>query len=387
MTLLTGMHVPTANQAMSEKYNKLLFTPGPLNTSVEVREAMNIDMGSRDPAFIEITQQIREQLLQLAGLHTSDTTYTAIPMQGSGTFAIEAALGSLVPRESTLLVLINGAYGQRMLEIARRLHMQVDYLEFDETEAVCPETVRDYLSGHPEVADVALVHCETSTGILNPLQEISHIVTQAKRRFLVDAMSSFGGLNLDLTTCPIDTLIASSNKCLQGAPGLGFAITRIDHLKMSEGRCHSLSLDLYQQWCGLERNGQFRFTPPTHVILALHQAIEQLAEEGGIDARNQRYRKNHQLLMSGMIKLGFEAVIDAALQSPIISTFHVPSDPHFEFERFYDLLSERDCIIYPGKLSHTDCFRIGTIGDLNDNDITTLLQSIRECLSSMQVEL
>ena len=384
--IITGMDAPTANQAMSEKYNKLLFTPGPLNTSAEVREAMDIDMGSRDPAFINIIQQIREQLLELAGLHASDAAYTAIPMQGSGTFSIEAALGSLVPRESTLLVLINGAYGQRILEIARRLHMQVDYLEFDETQAVCPETVRDYLSEHPEVADVALVHCETSTGILNPLQEISHVVTQAKRRFLVDAMSSFGGLNIDLTTCPIDTLIASSNKCLQGAPGLGFVITRVEHLKMSKGRCHSLSLDLYEQWRVLEHNGQFRFTPPTHVILALHKAIEQLAEEGGIETRNQRYRKNHQLLMSGMIKLGFEAVIDAALQSPIISTFHMPSDPHFQFERFYNLLSGRDCIIYPGKLTHIDCFRIGTIGDLNDKDITTLLQSIRECLGSMQVE-
>lgn len=384
--LLTGMDVPTTNQPMPEKYNKLLFTPGPLNTSVEVREAMSIDMGSRDPAFIKIIQQTREQLLRLAGLTTSEADYTAIPMQGSGTFAIEAALGSLVPRESTLLVLINGAYGHRILDIARRLNIQVDYLQFDETQAVCPQTVRDYLSEHPEVADVALVHCETSTGMLNPLQEISHVVTQAKRRLLVDAMSSFGGMNIDLTTCPIDTLIASSNKCLQGAPGLGFVITRVEHLKMSKGRCHSLSLDLYEQWRGLERNGQFRFTPPTHVVLALHQAIEQLVAEGGVETRNQRYQNNQQLLMSGMIQLGFQAVLDTALQSPIISTFHMPSDPHFEFERFYDLLSERGCIIYPGKLSHTDCFRIGTIGDLNDNDITTLLQSIRECLSLMQVE-
>lgn len=372
---------------METSYNKKLFTPGPLNTSPKVRKAMTVDMGSRDPAFVAIIRQVREALLRLVNIPAAGSSYTSVLMQGSGTFAIEAALGSLIPRESKLLVLINGAYGRRILHIAQRIGHDVDYLEFDETKAVSPELVDDYLTRHPDVQYIALVHCETTTGVLNPLEEISGISSRAKKRLLVDVMSSFGGMEIDLSKYPVDILVASSNKCLQGAPGLGFVITTTQHLGAAQGQSHSPSLDLYEQWRGLEDDGQFRFTPPTHVISALHQAIEELIAEGGVKARNQRYRANHQQLMAGMSELGFEAVIEPGLQSPIISTFHIPEDTHFHFEQLYSLLAERDCLIYPGKLSEVDCFRIGTIGDLDGEDIAKLLRSIQESLTAMDVNL
>ena len=346
---------------------------------------MAIDMGSRDTAFIQIVQEIRDQLLQLSGISTS--AYSAIPMQGCGTFAIEAALGSLIPQKSKLLLLINGAYGRRMLEIAHRLGIHVDSLEFKETEPVCPKTVAEYLAKYPEVQFVALVHCETTTGIMNPLEDICEVVVQANRKLMVDAMSSFGAIEIDLTKHPIDVLVASSNKCLQGVPGLAFVITELALLKSSQGQSPSVSLDLYEQWKGLEHDGQFRFTPPTHVILALHKAIDQLMADGGIPARHQRYSQNNQVLMTGMAQLGFQPVLAREWQSPIISTFLTPPCPNFDFKRFYDLLAQRDCLIYPGKLSNIDCFRIGTIGHIDQHDITTLLDSIKESLAIMRVTL
>lgn len=372
---------------MRASYHKRLFTPGPLNTSPGVREAMAVDMGSRDPAFVEIIQQVREGIVSLAAGPATAHDYTAVLMQGSGTFAMEAALGSLVPREARLLVLVNGAYGSRILTIARRIGLEVDSLEFDETKAICPERVDDYLTRHPEVQYLALVHCETTTGVLNPLEKISAIASRANKTLLVDAMSSFGGMEIDLASCPVDILVASSNKCLQGVPGLGFVIAQRDLLQASQGRSHSVSLDLYEQWRGLEADGQFRFTPPTHVVLALHKAIEELGAEGGVAARHKRYVDNHRQLMAGMGALGFVSVVEPGSQSPVISTFRTPDDANFDFEQFYVLLAERDCLIYPGKLPHLDCFRIGTIGNLDGGDISQLLQSIGESLSAMGVRL
>ena len=367
---------------MTEPTRQRLFTPGPLNTSDAVRSAMQRDTGSRDPDFIEIVRDIRAELLKIAGVGTD---FTAVPVQGSGTFAIESAIGSLLPSKGKLLVLANGAYGRRMVAIAQRLGIEVESIETPETEPNDPASVKAYLAAHPDVTHVAAVHCETTTGIINPIAEIGAVAAAAERRFLVDAMSSFGGMPLDVGGWNIDCLISSANKCLESVPGLAFAIVRTASLEASRGCARSVSLDLHAQWEELERSGQFRFTPPTHVILALASAIEALAREGGVAAREKRYRDNHRMVLAGMEAMGFQPVLRPELRSPIITAFHTPTDPRFDFAEFYHQLAQRALLIYPGKLSGIDSFRIGTIGHLTTQDFTDLLAGIRAALDAMQV--
>ena len=363
-----------------------LFTPGPINTSDAVRNAMQRDTGSRDPAFVQIVRDVRKTLLKIAGANPK-SAFEAIPMQGSGTFAIEAAIGSLIPSDGKLLVLANGAYGRRMITIAQRLGIAVDSIESPETEPPNPASVKAHLAAHPDVSHVAAVHCETTTGIINPVAQIGAVVGAAGRQFMVDAMSSFGGIPVDVAGWNIDCLVSSANKCLEGVPGLGFAIVRASSLDASRGRARSLSLDLFAQWEELQRSGQFRFTPPTHVILALAAALDALACEGGVAARGNRYRNNQQTLLSGMRAMGFRPVLRPELQSPIITAFHSPTDPQFDFAEFYRRLAARNLLIYPGKLSRIDSFRIGTIGQLTAGDVADLLAGIRASFKAMQIAL
>jgi 2-aminoethylphosphonate-pyruvate transaminase len=369
---------------MTDPARQRLFTPGPINTSNAVRAAMQRDMGSRDDAFIQVVREIRRELLRIAG---ADGAFSAVPMQGSGTFAIESAIGSLVPADGKLLVLANGAYGRRMIAIAKRLGVAVDSIESPETEPNDPVSLKSHLEAHPAVTHVAAVHCETTTGLLNPIAEIGAVVAGAGRRFLVDAMSSFGGLPVDLAGWNIDCLISSANKCLEGVPGIAFAIVRIASLEASRGKARSLSLDLAAQWDELERSGQFRFTPPTHVILALAAALDALAGEGGAAAREARYRENQVALLSGMQAMGFRPVLRPELQSPIITAFHSPADPRFDFAEFYARLAARGLVIYPGRLSEIESFRIGTIGQLTQRDFADLLEGVRATLETMRIPL
>ena len=367
---------------MTEPTRQRLFTPGPLNTSDAVRHAMQRDMGSRDADFIEIVRNIRRDLLAIP---CAGSEFTAVPVQGSGTFAIESAIGSLLPGNGKLLVLANGAYGRRMIAIAQRLGIAADSIETPETEPNDPASVKAHLAAHREVTHVAAVHCETTTGIINPIAEIGAVVGAAGRRFLVDAMSSFGGMPVDVRGWNIDCLISSANKCLEGVPGLAFAIVRTASLEASRGCARSLSLDLHAQWEELERTGQFRFTPPTHVILALAAALEALAREGGVAAREKRYRNNHRVVLAGMEAMGFQPILRPELRSPIITAFHCPIDPRFDFAEFYNELARRGLLIYPGKLSGIDSFRIGTIGHLTTQDFADLLAGIRAALNAMHV--
>ena len=367
---------------MTQPARQRLFTPGPLNTSEAVRSAMLRDMGSRDPDFLEIVRTIRRKLLAIASARPQDT---AVLVQGSGTFAIESAIGSLLPKDGKLLVPVNGAYGQRMAAIARRLGIAVETIECPETEPNDPAAVAARLATDAAITHVAAVHCETSSGVMNPIAEIGAVVAAAGRQFLVDAMSSFGGLPVDISGWRIDCLVSSANKCLEGAPGLAFAIVRTTSLEASRGCARSLSLDLHAQWQELERSGQFRFTPPTHVILALAAALDALAREGGATAREQRYRHRHRMVMTGMEAMGFQPGLRPELRSPIITAFHTPADPRFDFGVFYQQLVRRDLLIYPGKLSGIDSFRIGTIGALTTGDFTDLLDGIRAALDAMNV--
>jgi len=342
------------------------------------------DAGSRDRDFLRTVREIRERLLALGGAAANATgDYECVPMQGSGTFAIEAVISSAIPRDGKLLVLVNGAYGRRMAHMARIHGIATDTLDAPENRKIQPEAVADRLASTPGVTHVAAVHCETTTGIVNPVEAIGAAVASAGAAYIVDAMSSFGAIPVDLAAARIDFLISSANKCIEGVPGFGFVLARRSHLLAAKGRARTLSLDLHAQWAGLESDGQFRFTPPTHVLLAFHQALLELEAEGGVAGRAARYRANHAALMRGMTELGFEAYLEPEDQSYIITTFRYPRRGDFRFEEFYTRLSDLGFIIYPGKLTAEPCFRIGTIGRLTPADIGALLAGVGQVLGEM----
>jgi 2-aminoethylphosphonate-pyruvate transaminase len=351
----------------------ILLTPGPLTTRPATRQAMQKDWGSRDNAFIALTAELRRRLLTVAN---GQDSHVAVPLQGSGTFIVEAVIGTLVAATGKLLVLVNGAYGERMVAIARRLGRPVEALSWAEDQAVDPVRLAAALSADPAITHVALVHCETTTGLLNPLPAVAACVAAAGRRLLVDAMSSFGALPIDLARQPATAVMASSNKCLEGTPGLGFALIDRSCLAAAGGISPSLSFDLFDQWRGFEANGQWRFTPPVQVVAALVEALRQLEAEGGPTARLARYDENCRVLIGGMASLGFRAFLDPALQAPIIASFRYPDDRRFSFEDFAGALAQRGFIIYPGKLSRAETFRIGCIGAVEPDDFRRLLAAV-----------
>lgn len=365
--------------------DKILFTPGPLTTSRTVKQAMLRDLGSRDFEFISTVRFIRERLVALAGAAVGD--FECIPVQGSGTFAVEATLTSTVPRDGKVLVVINGAYGHRMVTICRTAGVACSSLECREDCAPDPATIAKAIEQDPAVTHVAVVHCETTTGIINPIREIGAVVKKAGKSYMVDAMSSFGAVPLSAPDCYIDYLVSSANKCIEGVPGFAFVIAKHDTLMQTTGYARSLSLDLLAQWKGLESNGQFRFTPPTHALLAFRQALIELEQEGGVEGRAARYRKNYEVLVAGMRKMGFVEYLRPELQGYIITSFRYPEDPKFTFEDFYRRLNEKDFVIYPGKVSNADCFRIGNIGRIFEPDVRALLASVRQAVEEMGLQL
>jgi 2-aminoethylphosphonate-pyruvate transaminase len=363
---------------------KLLFTPGPLNTSETVKQAMLRDVGSRDKEFINLLREIRRRLLELGGVSQAKG-FEAVLVQGSGTFGIESVLSSVIPRDGKILILINGAYGERMVKMAARYGISSEVLRSPENQPIAPDLAREKLAADSKITHVAVVHCETTTGILNPINELGAVVKEAARTFIVDAMSSFGAIPLDLEVAQIDYLISSANKCIQGVPGFSFALARQQSLEASKGFARTLSLDLFEQWQGLERDGQFRFTPPTHALLAFAQALVELEDEGGVSGRNRRYAGSQKQLVRGMQDLGFVPYLEPSVQSPIITAFFYPPHPNFQFEEFYSRLSDLGIVIYPGKLTTVECFRLGNIGTLFEADIHRLLAGVEKVLMEMGV--
>ncbi len=370
--------------ARSETGDPLLLTPGPLTTSKSVKEAMVHDWGSRDAAFLALNRQVMERLPEV--VH-GEGRYVTVPMQGSGTFAVEAMLTTFAPKHGRVLVLVNGAYGQRarrILEIAGR---RVVLHETPEDTPPDLAAVDRILAEASEITHVFAVHCETTSGILNPIDDIAAIVARHGKRLLIDAMSAFGALPLDARESPFDAVAASANKCLEGVPGLAFVICLREALAGTEGQATTLTLDLFDQNKAFEKTGQFRFTPPIHVIVAFHQALEEFWAEGGVAGRRGRYSDNARVLIDGMRALGFRTLLTDALQAPIIATFHTPEHPNFDFQRFYDSLRARGYVIYPGKLTVADSFRIGCIGRLTAEDMRGALEAVRETLIDMDVDL
>ncbi|OZG70954.1 2-aminoethylphosphonate--pyruvate transaminase [Hahella sp. CCB-MM4] len=361
-----------------------LLTPGPITTTYTVKEAMLTDWGSWDDDFNQVTQSIRSGLLKVAN---AETSHVCVPLQGSGTFAVEATLGTLLGPNDKLLVLMNGAYGQRIAKICDYLKRPYSIIDTGDYLPPDPEAVRKALQDDPAITTVALVHCETSSGILNPVEAVAGVVKEMGRKLIIDSMSAFGALPVNAEELPFDALISSANKCFEGVPGFGFSLIRRDLLENCKGNAHSLSMDLYDQWAYMEKTGQWRYTPPTHTVAAFAQAMREHAAEGGTQGRLARYTRNRDQLVAGMRKLGFKTLLEDIWLSPIIVTFISPDDPAFEFKRFYAELKKRGFVIYPGKLTQMDSFRIGCIGQIDTPEVSRLLSAIQEVLSVMQVNL
>ena len=372
-----------ASVSLSPTGDPWLLTPGPLTTSPEVKQAMLHDYGSRDQHFIEINRRVRERLVDLAG---DRATHVCVPLQGSGTFVVEAMLGTFVPRAGKVLILINGAYGKRMAKMCAVMGRATAIQETPEDVPVDPEALDRALAADPDITHVAAVHCETTSGLLNPIRQIAEVTARHGCGLLIDAMSAFGAIALEAREVPFDAVVASSNKCLEGTPGMGFCIARTEAVLKTEGNAHSLSLDLYDQYVAMEKNAQWRFTPPVHTIIAFSKALDEFEAEGGVEGRGGRYRDNCRILVDGMRALGFQTLLPDELQAPIIVTFHMPADSRFDFQVFYDRMRERGYVIYPGKLTVADSFRIGCIGRLGAEQIEGALRAVEEILSEMGVE-
>ncbi|MFJ7885414.1 2-aminoethylphosphonate--pyruvate transaminase [Pseudomonas sp. NPDC096917] len=360
----------------------ILLTPGPLTTSPRTRQAMMVDWGSWDERFNQLTASLCEQLLAVI---KGGDTHHCVPLQGSGTFAVEAAIGTLVPRDGHVLVLINGAYGKRLAKMCEVLGRRFTPFETAEDQPSTAADIDRLLHADPSISHVALIHCETSTGILNPLPEIAAVVAQHGKRLIIDAMSSFGALPVDAQKVPFDALIAASGKCLEGVPGMGFVFARKQSLANAAGNSHSLAMDLQDQQAYMAKTGQWRFTPPTHVVAALHEALLQYNEEGGLPARHQRYANNCRTLIDGMAKLGLRSFLPDAIQAPIIVTFHAPNDPRYAFKTFYERVKAKGFILYPGKLTQVETFRVGCIGHVNSLDMEAAVNAVAEALREMEV--
>ncbi|XAL98333.1 2-aminoethylphosphonate--pyruvate transaminase [Phycisphaeraceae bacterium D3-23] len=361
-----------------------LFTPGPLTTSAAVKQAMGHDIGAWDAPLIAMVKEIRDGLLKAAEV-SREMGWDVTLQPGSGTFGVESMLGSLTPTDGKLLLIANGAYGERLIKIAKMLKIDTVELRFAENEPACAEVVAKTLAEHPDVTGVGLIHCETTTGMNNDIAAVGKAVKQAGKTYFVDAMSSFGAMPIDFEANGIDVLVSSANKCMEGVPGFSFVFAKTALLEQArdEKWARSHSLDLADQWQGQQTHGRFRFTPPNQVLLAFRQAMREFFAEGGVPAREARYKENYQTLVDGMAELGFGEFLARDKQSHIITTFLCPADDKYDFMTFYNKLSDRGFVIYPGKVTGSDCFRIGNIGRLYKRDMQGLLLAMGEVIKEM----
>ncbi len=353
-----------------------LLTPGPLTTSETVRSEMMVDHCTWDNDYKKITQEIRQELLNIA--HVSSDKYTAVLMQGSGSFGVESVLISNLSDNDKILIISNGAYGERIVKTVKQAKKNYTVYECHYNEQPKAEKVAEILAEDNAITHVVIVHCETTSGILNDIESIGKVVKNAGLIYFVDAMSSFGGVDINVKDLEIDFLVSSSNKCIQGVPGFSFIICKKDALMKCKGKSTSLSLDLYAQWEEMDKEGKWRFTSPTHVVLAFRQALEELKLEGGVSAREERYRENNRVLIDRMTDMGIETYVDREHQSPIITTFLNPENTDFSFGEMYEFVKERGYAIYPGKVTNADTFRIGNIGEIYPEDMETLCDIFAE---------
>jgi 2-aminoethylphosphonate-pyruvate transaminase len=368
---------------MDDDIPYLLLTPGPLTTSKSVKQAMLRDYCTWDDDYHQVVNEIRERLVALVD---GAPDYCAVLMQGSGTFAVEATLGSVIGPRDKVLVVDNGAYGDRMVRICERLGIFHTVAKWPETSPAAVPEIERRLRDDAAISHVAMVHCETTTGLLNPATAVGQLARSYGKIYILDAMSSLGGLPLKANDVGAHYLIASSNKCIQGVPGFGFVIAHRATFEATRGWARSLSLDLYDQWREMEQGGgKWRYTSPTHVVRAFLQALLELDAEGGVEARYLRYVENHRRLVDGLQEIGLETLIKRQDQSPIITSFLYPQDDRFTFAEFYQRMKQRRFVLYPGKISQANTFRIGTIGHVFPDDIRELVRCVRDVLREMGI--
>ena len=367
---------------MTTHREAVLLTPGPLTTSLRTKLAMLKDWGSWDSDFIAITARVRQSLLDIVHGHDS---HVVVPLQGSGTFSVEAAVATVVPRDGHVLVLDNGAYCKRAAKLTHLMGRRTTVVPFAEDAAISPEVLQTHLLADKSITHVVMIHCETGAGVLNPLQAVADVCQAHGKGLIVDAMSSFAALEIDARKVHFDALVAASGKCLEGVPGMGFVFIRKAILPQCEGNNNSLAMDLYDQYIYMEKTGQWRFTPPTHVLVALNEAIAQFEEEGGQAARLKRYQSNCSTLVEGMATLGFKPFLDPAIQAPIIVTFHAPADPRYQFKTFYDIAKKNGFILYPGKLTQVETFRVGCIGAIGPAEMAQAVHAVALTLKEMGI--
>jgi 2-aminoethylphosphonate-pyruvate transaminase len=360
----------------------ILLTPGPLTTSLATKSAMLRDWGSWDSSFNAVTARVRERLIAIVN---AAETHVCVPMQGSGTFSVEAAVNTLVPRDGHVLALINGAYGKRMAKLTQMMGRKVTTFETGDDIPTTGADVARVLDADASITHVGLIHCETSTGILNPLPEIADVVARRGRRLIVDAMSSFGAIAIDARKVAFDALVAASGKCVEGPPGMGFVFVRRNVLEKCAGHSTSLALDLYDQWTYMEKTTQWRYTPPTHVVVALDAALTQYEAQGSQPARLARYTANYETLIAGMAEMGFRVFLDPMIQAPIIVTFHAPADSRYTFKEFYERVRDKGFILYPGKLTQLETFRVGCIGAIGPDEMRHAVNAVRDTLREMGI--
>lgn len=358
----------------------ILLTPGPLTTSLQTKQAMLRDWGSWDAAFNGITASLCRDLVDIV---SGGDDYVCVPLQGSGTFSVEAAIGNVVPRNGKVLVPNNGAYCARILKICKYLNRAAVELPVPEDQPATGAMIAAALDADPSITHVAQVHCETGAGVLNDLVGIAQACKARGKGLIVDAMSSFAALPIDVASAPFDALIAASGKCLEGVPGMGFVILRKPVLEGCAGNAHSLALDLHDQYVYMQKTTQWRYTPPTHVVAALRAAVDQYKEEGGQPARLARYQANCRTLVEGMRALGFRTYLDDAVQAPIIVTFHAPADPAYQFKAFYEAARDRGYVLYPGKLTQVETFRVGCIGAIDANEMRNVVSAVTQVLADL----
>lgn len=362
--------------------DNILLTPGPLTTTLRTKLAMLRDWGSWDSEFNAVTARLRQSLLAI--VHGQDS-HVVVPLQGSGTFSVEAAVATVVPRHGHVLVLDNGAYCKRAARLTQMMGRRCTVVAFADSEPVSASVLEQHLQSDPSVTHVVMIHCETGAGVLNPLHDVAQVCERHGKGLIVDAMSSFGALPIDARTVRFDALIAASGKCLEGVPGMGFVFLRKAIVDACAGNSQSLAMDLHDQYLYMEKTGQWRFTPPTHVVVALAEAVSQFEAEGGQSARLARYTDNYQTLTRGMAALGFKPFLDPSVQAPIIVTFHAPGDPRYDFRQFYAAAKARGFILYPGKLTELETFRVGCIGAIGRNEIEQAVHAVALALQDLGI--
>jgi len=360
-----------------------ILTPGPVVTAREVKEAMLVDYAPADDFIRAATATIREYLV---GLANGTGSYECVPLQGSGTYATEAAFHTLLPPDAKILIVTNGFYGLRLKELCDRMKKRNVLLQLPMLPPPSARDIEAALDAHPDITHVTLCHCETATGVLNPIEEIAAATRARGVRVILDAIASFAAFDLDAPALDLEAIVLSSNKGLESVPGVGFVIAKRASLQAAEGNSASLSLDLHAQWAHMEKTGQWRYTPPTHVIAALATAIRIHEAEGGVRGRHARFHRVWHRLVTAMRQRGFETLISDDHASPIVTTFLEPADPHYTFPSFSTEMRKRGFIVFPGRLTASRTFRIGCMGRITDADVDRLVEAIDGAMQSLGVQ-